>query len=58
MWMQRLTLEWLHRLIIDPRRQVRRIFNDSAPMLWIAVKTRLGLRNHAVRAPGDGAAAP
>ena len=58
LWMQRLTLEWLHRLIIDPRRQVRRIFNDSAPMLWIAVKTRLGLRNHAVRAPGDGAAAP
>lgn len=49
-WMQRMTLEWLHRLIINPRRQIRRIFYDSAPMLWIAVKTRLGLRGHAVGA--------
>ncbi|RJF90109.1 glycosyltransferase [Oleomonas cavernae] len=54
-WMRRSGLEWLHRLLLNPRRHARRVFGDSFPVLLIALKTRLGLRSHA---PAVAAARP
>jgi exopolysaccharide biosynthesis WecB/TagA/CpsF family protein len=35
-WVQRLGLEWLHRLALEPRRLWRRVFVDSLPVLRLA----------------------
>ena len=42
-WMRGANLEWLHRLMCNPRGHARRVFVDSPPILLIAVKARLGL---------------
>lgn len=35
-------LEWLYRLARNPRGHFRRVFLESFPILWIALKTRIG----------------
>ena len=35
------SLEWLYRLIQNPRRHFGRVFRQSAPVLWIAARARL-----------------
>jgi len=35
-------LEWLYRLAQNPRGHFRRVFIESFPILWIALKTRVG----------------
>lgn len=40
-WMRWAGLEWLHRLVIAPRRHARRIFVESLPLLWLLLQTRL-----------------
>ena len=37
---RRLNAEWLYRLMQNPRRHARRVFVDSLPVLWIALKAR------------------
>jgi exopolysaccharide biosynthesis WecB/TagA/CpsF family protein len=37
---QRLNAEWAYRLMQNPRRHVRRVFLQSLPVLWIAMKAR------------------
>lgn len=34
-WMQELYLEWLYRLIQDPRRLLRRYVNSNAQFIWL-----------------------
>lgn len=34
-------LEWLWRLALAPRRHARRVFVDSLPLVWIALRSRL-----------------
>lgn len=46
-WMRRFALESLHRLMLNPRRHARRVFQQSLPVVWIALKARLGLKPHA-----------
>lgn len=41
LWMRRLALEWLFRLLRAPRSHARRVFVDSLPFLYIALKQRL-----------------
>lgn len=41
LWMRRLALEWLFRLLRAPRGHARRVFVDSLPFLSIALKQRL-----------------
>lgn len=40
LWMRKLALEWLFRLLRAPRSHARRVFVDSLPFLYIAVKQR------------------
>jgi N-acetylglucosaminyldiphosphoundecaprenol N-acetyl-beta-D-mannosaminyltransferase len=42
---RRLNAEWAYRLMQNPRRHARRVFVDSLPVLWLALKTLLG-RSH------------
>jgi N-acetylglucosaminyldiphosphoundecaprenol N-acetyl-beta-D-mannosaminyltransferase len=44
---QRLHLEWLHRVVREPRRMVPRLFNEQLPVLALALRVRLGLGRHA-----------
>ena len=39
---RRLNAEWAYRLIQNPRRHARRVFVESLPVLWIALRTKLG----------------
>jgi len=39
--MQRLSLEWLHRLAMEPRRMTRRLLTGQLPLLWVALRYRL-----------------
>jgi len=41
LWMRRLALEWLFRLLRAPRSHARRVFVDSLPFLYIALRQRL-----------------
>lgn len=41
LWMRRMALEWLFRLLRAPRSHARRVFVDSLPFLYIALKQRL-----------------
>jgi exopolysaccharide biosynthesis WecB/TagA/CpsF family protein len=38
---RRLGMEWAYRLLQNPRRHARRVFVDSLPVLWIALRTWL-----------------
>lgn len=41
---QRLHAEWAYRMMQNPRRHARRVFVDSLPVLWIALKYRWNAR--------------
>lgn len=45
------SLEWLYRLLQNPRRHFRRVFFQSAPVLWIAFRARFG--SASARTHGD-----
>lgn len=49
---RRLGLEWLHRLLINPRGHAKRVFVDSLPMLLMVLRQRLNPR--AYDRPGAG----
>ena len=36
-------MEWLYRLAQNPVRHARRVFVESAPILWIALRERLAI---------------
>jgi UDP-N-acetyl-D-mannosaminuronic acid transferase (WecB/TagA/CpsF family) len=38
--MQRAGLEWLHRLLLEPKRMSVRLRKSQLPLLWLAVKYR------------------
>ncbi len=40
-WMREAGLEWAWRLALNPRAHFRRVFIESAPILWIALVERL-----------------
>lgn len=40
-WVQQANLEWAWRLALNPRGHFRRVFVESAPILWIALMERL-----------------
>lgn len=40
-FMRRLGLEWLFRLLLNPRRHARRVFVESLPLVGLALKARL-----------------
>jgi len=40
-WMQRSSLEWLHRILVEPRRLGRRFLVDQLPILLVALRYRL-----------------
>ncbi|HTI84899.1 MAG TPA: WecB/TagA/CpsF family glycosyltransferase [Acetobacteraceae bacterium] len=42
---RRLNAEWAYRLMQNPRRHARRVFVDSLPVLWLALKALFG-RSH------------
>ena len=39
--MQRAGLEWLHRLVLQPRRMSRRLVHSQLPLLWLAARHRV-----------------
>jgi N-acetylglucosaminyldiphosphoundecaprenol N-acetyl-beta-D-mannosaminyltransferase len=39
--MQRLGVEWLHRMLSDPRRLARRYLLDNPPIFWLLLRERL-----------------
>ncbi len=41
--MQRMGLEWLHRLAMEPGRMARRLLTSQLPLLWVALRYRLRL---------------
>lgn len=41
-WMQRLGLEWLFRMLQEPRRLARRYLLDDLPFVWLLLQQRLG----------------
>src|SRR3954451_9050564 len=43
-WMQRTGLEWLFRLLQEPRRMFRRYLTTNVRFLWLVVRERLGRR--------------
>jgi N-acetylglucosaminyldiphosphoundecaprenol N-acetyl-beta-D-mannosaminyltransferase len=43
-WMQRLGLEWLFRLVAEPRRLARRYLTTNARFLWLVVRQALSRR--------------
>jgi exopolysaccharide biosynthesis WecB/TagA/CpsF family protein len=42
-WMSNLGLEWLHRLISEPKRLWKRYIVDDLPFLWLILKQKFGL---------------
>jgi len=50
------SLEWLYRLIQNPRRHFGRVFFQSGPVLWIAARARFGPAG--ARSHGDPGAGP
>jgi len=45
MWMTRLGLEWIFRLVQEPRRLARRYLLDDPWIFWWAIRARFGLRD-------------
>lgn len=41
-WMSDVGLEWLFRMVADPKRLVRRYLVDDLPFFWLLLKQRLG----------------
>lgn len=44
-WMQRFGLEWLHRLLQEPRKMFWRYASTNAAFAWLLLKTKLSGRN-------------
>ncbi len=44
-WMSRVGLEWVFRMVSDPKRLVRRYMVDDLPFFWLLLKQRLGFYN-------------
>lgn len=42
-WMSNAGLEWLFRMLADPKRLIRRYLVDDLPFFWLLLKQRLGL---------------
>jgi N-acetylglucosaminyldiphosphoundecaprenol N-acetyl-beta-D-mannosaminyltransferase len=42
-WMQRSGLEWLHRLVLEPRRLWRRYLIGNLAFIWLVVRQRIGV---------------
>lgn len=42
-WVSDIGLEWLHRLVSEPRRLCKRYLINDIPFLWLILKQRLGL---------------
>lgn len=40
-FMQRIGIEWLHRMLSDPRRLARRYLLDNPPIFWLLLRARL-----------------
>ncbi|MHB8491036.1 MAG: WecB/TagA/CpsF family glycosyltransferase [Solirubrobacteraceae bacterium] len=49
-WMQRSGLEWLFRLLTEPRRLWRRYLVNNPRFVWALVLQRLGIRRHELNA--------
>ncbi len=47
--MQRAGLEWLHRLLLQPRRMSQRLVHSQLPLLWLAARHRRRRRLRAAR---------
>jgi UDP-N-acetyl-D-mannosaminuronic acid transferase (WecB/TagA/CpsF family) len=52
-WMSRAGIEWLYRLMSEPRRLYRRYLIEGPPFFWLLLKQRLGLYRDPFRF-GDG----
>lgn len=44
-WMQDWGLEWLYRIIQEPKRMWKRYFLTNSAFLWLLIKARLGMTN-------------
>ena len=42
-WMSEIGLEWLHRLLSEPKRLWRRYLVDSVPFFWLVLQQKLNL---------------
>jgi len=42
-WMSTVGLEWLYRILMEPRRLWKRYVNDALPFVWLVLAERLGL---------------
>jgi N-acetylglucosaminyldiphosphoundecaprenol N-acetyl-beta-D-mannosaminyltransferase len=42
-WMSKLGIEWLHRLLSEPRRLWKRYLVDSVPFFWLIIQQKLNL---------------
>lgn len=42
-WMSHVGLEWLHRLLLEPKRLWKRYFIDDLPVLWLLCLQKLGM---------------
>lgn len=42
-WMSTLGLEWIYRIVMEPRRLWKRYVNDALPFVWLVLAERLGL---------------
>ena len=49
---QTLSLEWLHRLAMEPRRMTRRLWTGQLPLLWVAIRYRLRGRDRGTATAG------
>ncbi|MBN2751646.1 MAG: WecB/TagA/CpsF family glycosyltransferase [Rhodospirillaceae bacterium] len=41
LWIRRLALEWLYRLLSNPRSHFRRVFVESLPLVWLVIVDRI-----------------
>src|SRR3954447_17793087 len=53
-WMQRTGLEWLFRLLQEPRRMFRRYLTTNVRFVWLVVRERLGRRRQCAAARPRG----
>jgi len=45
-WMQRCGLEWLYRLVVDPRKTWKRYVTTNPIFIWLALKEYIGLKTN------------
>lgn len=55
-WVRRLALESLYRLLQNPRGHSRRVFKESLPVVWVAIKERFGFKRAPALPPAGGGA--